>query len=238
VETKGETKMKNESQWCFAWVNPDPNEQPGLTRATMLRAAMWKPGSTITVSFLDGDPAVQNRVKQAALTWTAPMMANLTLLFLKSKTKGNIRISFKYAGSWSVIGKSCKTILNHRKPTMNFGWLTPDTPDDELRRVVCHEFGHALGLVHEHQNPVNPIKWNRQQVITDLSGPPNNWTLDVIEFNMFHPIEIHETNATALDKNSIMMYPIPTRWTMDGFSAGLNTDLSPLDRLFIRTQYP
>jgi serralysin len=230
--------MKNEDQWCFAWVIPDPKWEPGLTRAAMLRAAMWDPGSLITVSFLDGDPLVQKRVEQAALVWTAPMMANLELKFLKTKTKGDIRISFRYEGSWSLIGTSCKLVEKRRQPTMNFGWLTDETSDDELHRVVYHEFGHALGLVHEHQNPVNGIQWNRQQVIQDLSGPPNNWTLEEIEFNMFHPFEVQETNATSLDKDSIMMYPIPARWTLDGFSTGLNTDLSPLDRQFVRVQYP
>ncbi len=230
--------MENKNQWCFAWINPDPGQEPGLSRAAMLRAAMWIPGSTITVSFLDGNPAVQKRVIQAAKTWTAPMMANLNFYFLKSKTKGDIRISFKYQGSWSLIGTSCKTIKNRRQPTMNFGWLTPDSTDEEVHRVVCHEFGHALGLIHEHQNPVNGIRWNRQQVIQELSGPPNNWDLETIEFNMFHPYDVHETNATPLDKDSIMMYPIPATWTVDGFSAGLNTDLSPLDCQFIRSQYP
>ncbi len=230
--------MGNEKQWCFAWIVPEPGMEAGLSRAAMLRAAMWMPGCTITVSFLDGDPSVQKRVKQAALAWTAPMMANLTLKFLKTKTKGDVRISFKYPGSWSVIGTGCHTITNRRQPTMNFGWLTPSTPDEELRRVVLHEFGHALGLIHEHQNPVMGIKWNRPQVIKDLSGPPNNWSLETIEVNMFRPYDIHETNATPLDATSIMMYPIPASWTLDGFSAGLNTELSPLDKQFIRTQYP
>jgi serralysin len=230
--------MTNQSQWCFSWIEPDPNWTPGLSRQAMLRETMWIPGSTITVSFLDGDKAVQKRVRQAALAWTAPLMANLTLVFLKTKTRGDIRISFRYSGSWSVLGTSCKQVTNRRQPTMNFGWLDRETPDDELRQVVLHEFGHALGLIHEHQNPVNGIQWNREQVIEDLSGPPNNWPLDVIEFNMFHPFDVHETNAIALDKDSIMMYPIPAGWTLDGFASGFNTDLSPMDRQFIRAQYP
>ena len=47
---------------------------------------------------------------------------------------------------------------------MNYGWLTPDSDDDELRRVVLHEFGHALGLIHEHQNPEGGIEWNEPAV--------------------------------------------------------------------------
>lgn len=33
---------------------------------------------------------------------------------------------------------------------MHFGWLRDDTDDVEWRRVVVHEFGHALGAIHEH----------------------------------------------------------------------------------------
>jgi hypothetical protein len=34
------------------------------------------------------------------------------------------------------------------------------------------------------------------------------------------------------------MYPIPTKWTMDGFNVGLNTALSKTDREFIKDIYP
>jgi len=69
------------------------------------------------------------------------------------------------------------------------------------------------------------------------SGPPNNWTLDVIEHNMFEPYAAAETNFTKLDPQSIMMYPIPSNWTKDGFSVGLNNDLSSTDKKFIYEQY-
>jgi hypothetical protein len=120
---------------------------------------------------------------------------------------------------------------------MNYGWIDADSPEDELRGVVLHEFGHALGLIHEHQDPVAAIQWNRAAVIQELSGPPNNWSVEQIEFNVLTPAAPDDVDATPLDPKSIMMYPIPASWTMNGFSTGTNTDLSDLDRKFIRKQY-
>ena len=96
---------------------------------------------------------------------------------------------------------------------------------------------HALGLIHEHQNPRGAIQWDRDAVIRDLSGPPNNWTAEQIEFTLFKPFAEAEVRATPVDKGSIMMYPIPARWTTNGFSAGLNSDLSNDDRRLIHDVY-
>jgi hypothetical protein len=41
---------------------------------------------------------------------------------------------------------------------------------------VIHEFGHALGLIHEHQNPSGGIQWNKPVVCRYYEGPPNNRT--------------------------------------------------------------
>jgi hypothetical protein len=121
---------------------------------------------------------------------------------------------------------------------MNYGWLTPTSTDDELRRVVLHEFGHAFGLIHEHQNPNRPIAWNRAAVIADLSGPPNNWDHETIERNIFKRYDPEQLSSTPTDPSSIMMYPIPAAWTTDGFFAELNKELSQTDKSFIRNAYP
>jgi serralysin len=164
-------------------------------------------------------------------------MANLTLSFI-DRGNADIRIAFQQGdGSWSYLGTMCRQI-SRQEPTMNFGWLTPDSPDEELRRVALHEFGHALGLIHEHQNPNRPIQWNRDAVIRDLSGPPNNWDPATIENNIFKRYDPNEVTSTPTDSDSIMMYPIPQAWTLDGFSADLNSKLSETDKKFIRTTYP
>ena len=214
-----------------------PSGRSNTERAALVKASKWTSGDVITVSFLDGDPGVQEKVKRVAQRWTAPGLANLVLSF-RDDNDTDIRISFQYSGSWSVIGTTCRNITDKTQPTMNFGWLNPSTDDEEVRRVVLHEFGHALGLIHEHQNPAGGIKWNKPEVIRSLSGPPNDWDLRTIEHNMFEPNAAAETNFTKVDGASIMMYSIPANWTTDGFSVGLNTDLSPLTSQFIHEQYP
>jgi serralysin len=164
-------------------------------------------------------------------------MAKVALAF-KDQGDADIRIAFQQGnGSWSYLGTYCKQIPKN-EPTMNYGWLTPTSSEDELRRVVLHEFGHALGLIHEHQNPDTPIDWNRAAVIADLSGPPNNWDEATIENNMFKRYDPSEVSTTPTDRLSIMMYPIPASWTNDGFSADLNKELSDTDRDFIRGALP
>jgi serralysin len=237
TESQSAAPPPQPEQWCFAWM-AEPKTRSSTERAAMLRGAKWHQGDRINISFLDGEPAVQENVKRVARQWTRPGLANLTLVFLNNTTATDIRISFQSAGSWSTIGTTCHQVHDMALPTMNFGWLNLNSSDEQIERVVLHEFGHALGLVHEHQNPANPITWNRQQVIDDLSGPPHNWSLEKIEHNMFEPYAKRETNFTRLDSTSIMMYPIPARWTHDGFSAGLNSKLSELDKQFIRERYP
>ena len=230
---------KESSQWCFAWL-AEAKVAQGSKRAALITGSKWSSGDVIEVSFLDGDPAVQARVKGAAQGWTAPNLANLQLAFRNDTTNTPIRISFQYAGSWSVIGTTCRQITDRTQPTMNFGWLNSGSTDEEVQRVVLHEFGHALGLIHEHQSPFGqPIQWNRDAVIRDLSGPPNNWPLDTIQHNMFEPYDKKETNGTNLDPASIMMYPIPVSWTTNNFSVGLNSVSCLLgDKNFIHAQYP
>lgn len=227
----------NEDRWCFIW---DPTDTPGAgtDRAALVTKNKWSKGATINVAFLDGDPSVQKRIREAVKAWTTPETANLRLVFVNDPAKADIRISFTHSGSWSTIGTSCRSVPKNQ-PSMNYGWLKPASPDGELRRVVLHEFGHALGLIHEHQNPGTTIPWNKPNVYRDLSGPPNNWDRATIDHNMFEAYSKTETNFTAVDPTSIMMYPIPASWVSDPkFAAGLNADLSATDKSFVKKQYP
>jgi serralysin len=205
-------------------------------KAALLNDARWPDGAEIRVRFLEGDESLRERVKAVATRWTGPDMAKLTFNWVEGG-ESDIRIAFQQSdGSWSYLGTQCQDIPDDQ-PTMNYGWLTPDSDDDELNRVVLHEFGHALGLIHEHQNPQGGIDWNEPAVIADLSGPPNNWDEEAIRHNVLDHYAPDAVTATDVDPDSIMMYPIPASWTNDGFSADLNSDLSPTDIEFIGSVY-
>jgi Matrixin len=205
--------------------------------AALVKAKRWRNGRTLKVRFLDGDPSLQNRVAEAAREWSKH--ANIKFDF-GNHADAQIRVAFvQGAGSWSAVGTDAlvEEWFPPNEPTMNFGWLTPQSSDEEIRSVVLHEFGHAIGLIHEHQQPNASIQWNKELIYRQLGGPPNNWSRDVVDHNVFNRLAKSELNASAYDKESIMHYFFPKEWTLDGTEFRENSALSPLDVKFIGTQY-
>jgi hypothetical protein len=212
---------------CFDRVLPRDLYRPPVTRGgNRTRAALpfrkrWPVGSTLRVRFLEGSAEQHDTVKRFAPQWTE--YANLRLEFDDSPD-AEIRVAFQDDGAWSYMGTDCADIPRDQ-PTMNYGWL------DEA--VVLHEFGHAVGLIHEHQNPVGGIQWNKPVVYRDLAGPPNFWDQATVDNNLFKKYELDQLNATQFDPQSIMLYSFPATWTLNSFSAGENNVLSDIDKEFI-----
>jgi serralysin len=241
VKEDKETAMANENAKHFCKLIM-PGEERSNTRAALLNQFGWPNASSISVKFVDGTPELQRRVRDAAEGWLYDNnanrpLANLSFNFVQDGD-ANIRIAFQQGdGSWSYIGTMCQQIPQDQ-PTMNFGWLTPESSDEDVRSVVLHEFGHAIGLIHEHQNPNKAIQWNESAVIADLSQPPNEWDIETIRRNVLNRQDPGAVTATPVDEDSIMMYPIPASWTNGTFSSDFNGDLSPTDKKFIGDRYP
>lgn len=227
----------SQGEWCFAWYAGEPAAEGAGTRAALVKDKRWPRGATIKIGFTDGTARQQALVKKFAAGWNAPGLANLKFSWVPA-AQADIRISFAFSGSWSVIGTTCKNVPKNQA-TMNFGWLTPTVTDQEAERVILHEFGHALGLIHEHQNPLGSINWNKPAVYHDLSGPPNNWSKAQIDHNMFEAYPKQEIQGTTTDPSSIMMYPLPASWVKPPSTpVGLNAKLSATDKTFIKKAYP
>ena len=202
-----------------------------------VNSKLRKLGRTFRVTFLGSIREIQQKAEKYSYQWS--QYTNLTFQFVEDPA-AEIRISFDQQGSWSALGTDAlvEEYFPKNGPTMNFGWLTPDSSDTEYSSVVLHEFGHALGLIHEHQNPAGGIQWNREAVIRELSGWPNYWDEATIQFNVFDRYSTTQTQFTAFDPKSIMLYSFPRHWTLNNLEFPENTELSQTDKDFIKARYP
>ncbi len=201
----------------------------GRVRAVSPKRKQWVNGSTITIRFMGGTQQQQDMVMQFAPQWTEH--ANLHFEFT-SDPRAKIRVSFDANdGAWSYVGTDNLSIPLHAA-TLNLGW------QDEA--VILHEFGHMIGLGHEHQNPDGGIEWNEEAVIRDLSGPPNFWDEATIRHNVLNKYSADQVNGTDFDPESIMLYAFPDSWTENIGGTRENDELSILDRLFVKSEemYP
>ncbi len=213
---------------CFDRLLPDhPRDLAHVERIALFTSKMWTPGDVLTVSFLGGSNAQQQKV--VALAASMEKLVNLKFNFVASG--GTIRIAFNPSlGAWSYIGKDCLGIARDQ-PTMNLGFDQAGT--------YAHEWAHLLGGIHEHTSPFgNPIQWNKEQVYHDLSGPPNNWDRATIDSNMFTVYSQTQLNGTTFDPKSILLYSFPASWTVNGFHVEPNAVLSELDKQWLASKYP
>lgn len=198
--------------------------------------SLWKKGTTLKVRFMSGVPALHERVMKAASHWFIQGVS-LGLEAAAPGTKAHIRVDFApKKGSWSYIGRDCESI-HPSQPTMNLGWATLDASDPDFLGTVIHEFGHALGLLHEHNHPGALISWNKGAVYDDLMGEPNNWDRETIDDNVFAKYDASTVITTNFDQASVMIYTIPSWWTTDGKSFMPSWKLSPGDAATIVKLY-
>jgi hypothetical protein len=209
-----------------------------VARMALIDLKKWDPGQTLTCKFLDGDTFQRQKVTEKAKLWEE--YANVRIDF-GDDPNPQVRISFQAdPGSWSAIGKDClvTSYFATNAPTMNFGWLRDDTEDQEFERVVVHEFGHALGCIHEHQQPNEQLDWDTDAVYRTFAGPPNFWSRAEIDQNILQKYSPQGISATRFDPKSIMLYQFDASLFKNHVATPLNYELSVQDETMISQMYP
>ncbi|MBX9693977.1 MAG: hypothetical protein K2Z81_16450 [Cyanobacteria bacterium] len=155
-------------------MRPKPSIKKDSTSGRWMIGHTWKPGTTVRVGFYGGKPEWYKFVAETAKDWTN--YGNIKLDFGDQSSGSyrqwspsdtdyvaDIRIGFVGGdGHWSAVGTDSISGARANERSMNLGF--ENEPQWRWKRVVLHEFGHALGFGHEHQHPNgfcdNEFLWN------------------------------------------------------------------------------
>lgn len=186
---------------------------------------------TLGVHFIEATSDQRETVESLAPQWLEGELGRtIAFQFGVDADHSEIRIAFDPGGgNNSKVGRKALGVSKSRR-TMNLAQTT--------RRAVLHEFGHALGLQHEHAHPASGIVWNEEVVIAELRAS-QGWTPEYIRANVINRYgkEAACIGDPQMNRDSIMMYEIPARWTKNGFSTKLTRDISDRDRRCLEGVY-
>jgi hypothetical protein len=223
--------------------------------AAFYKNKLWEPQSEIFIVFLDDgkniprntvsgdvDPlqtyfeknqniTIPEAVKKIVMERIQPLV-NLKFTFIEKSEiadkKNVVKISFDPdGGAWSLVGKDA---INQKGPTMNLGWFDVST--------VLHEFGHVLGMIHEHQSPLGKsIDWNQNEVFK-WARETQGWNEEETKKNILDKYNKNMINGSDFDPLSVMLYFFPAKLTMNHRGTKQNLRLSADDVIWIEKTYP
>lgn len=193
----------------------------------------WPLGKILRVKFLNGTEQLQQKIFDVAKTWQNH--ANIKFEMVGLDEEAEIRIKFGGNENISKIGSDCLG-GDDSLPTITFLTLGSGSSEEDIQKYTLHEFGHSIGFIHEHINPMVNINWNKEKVIEYYKQ--FNFTEHDCELNVFRKCVPSSILYSEFDPKSIMTYPIPAELNDEGISTDMNVELSEMDKKMAAVYYP
>lgn len=258
IYVNNESYITNPEIQQYLQTNDISDDIPSV-RASLYNTKLWPKDTILNVVFIKGEPWQRAWVEKV-ITEDFQPYCPIKFTFDQDGKK-TIRVSFKESdGAYSAVGTDA---LNRsgEQATMNLGWL--DAPGgktspgkftfkgkdytvpagqsrnkNEVGATVLHEFGHAVGFIHEHQNPRGTgIEWDVNKVYKYFAGPPNNWDKSTIDRNILKKYDEGEINGSVFDPDSIMLYFFDAKLTKNNKGTAANHRLSDMDKQWLKNAY-
>lgn len=227
-------------------VSVNPTNAPTVRDASLsvarlagLTSALWDSrGVKLPVFFLEQTPAdLKTEILRHGNCWFDEARCNVQFVLTNSQGDSVIRISRGASGYWSHVGSFCLRVPKNAQ-TMNLERITMQTPERERRRVIGHEFGHAIGWQHEHLRPEIVQRLDPQKVI-EWGARTQGWSRQTSIDNMLTPLRPNEITASPfVDEDSLMAYHFDGSLTKDGKPIAGGSDLTANDKAFAAKVYP
>jgi hypothetical protein len=204
-------------------------------------SATWENNHTLIVTYLDGTPDYKAEVERFSQEWAK--YANINFAFysniddLPYSKNADVVISFNDQGNNSFIGKDSRSLAKKGKKTMNLSIFKKEENINERRFIVLHEFGHALGLAHEHLRTDRNFYLDENKAY-EYCEKIFHFGKEMCLHNMINTISGSKYYLSTYDPQSIMHYSLHPGFFDNKFSLRNNKSLSLLDKIEIAKIYP
>jgi hypothetical protein len=272
VGTGGSEILQTEADMVAAALTVPNDLHSGISaggKGLVAYAFRWPVGATLKVCFMEKDRLLRALIASVASEWMGSG-ANVHLDFgsnddprqCSTTVHSDIRVGDGVPGSLSPydsqVGNGARYIAE-ADATMNLGFHGPngelsgpalaaarkgDTHfPSYFRFVILHEFGHALGFMHEHQwgTCAKFLTPNAAKIVFGSDSPAAKLQLQFLTQANWRDWQLRNTTATE-DFESVMRYQFPTGvYTADAdprCANNIHYELSKGDLASIRVFYP